>query len=99
MRRAVEAERRSTRRGVRIVLVVTVAMALGLDLLNPAYVAPYRTATGQLALVVVVGVFGCGFVWLQRLSRIPAASRFLVNPREFTKTDGSSSWNPRVEGV
>jgi Flp pilus assembly protein TadB len=77
MRRAVEAERRSTRRGVRIVLVVTVGMALGLDLLNPGYVAPYRTATGQLVLSVVVAIFGCGFVWLQRLARIPVAGRFL----------------------
>jgi hypothetical protein len=81
MRRAVEAERRSTRRGVRIVLVVTVAMALGLDLLNAAYVAPYRSTTGQLVLAVVVGVFGCGFVWLQRLSRIPTAARFLIGDR------------------
>ena len=81
MRRAIEAERRSTRRGVRIVLVVTIGMALGLDLLNPAYVAPYRTVTGQLMLAVVVAIFGCGFGWLQRLSRIPVASRFLGAPR------------------
>ena len=81
MRRAVEAERRATRRGVRIVVAVTVGMALGLRVLNPAYVAPYRTATGQLMLAVVVVVFGCGFVWLQRLSRIPTAARFLVGER------------------
>ena len=78
MRRAVEAERRSTRRGVRIVRGVTVSMALGLRLLNPSYAAPYRTATGQLVLAVVVAVFACGFVWLQRLSRIPVAGRFLA---------------------
>lgn len=79
MRRAVEAERRSTRRGVRIVLLVTIGMALGLQLLNPTYVAPYRTSVGQLVLAVVVTVFGCGFLWLQRLARIPVASRFLAN--------------------
>jgi Flp pilus assembly protein TadB len=77
MRRAVEAERRSIRRGVRIVVLITVAMALGLDVVNPGYVAPYRTTTGQLMLAVVVAVFGCGFVWLQRLARIPTAGRFL----------------------
>lgn len=81
VRRAVDAERRSTRRGVRIVVMVTVAMALGLDVLNPGYVAPYRTATGQLMLAVVVAVFGCGFIWLQRLARIPAAGRFLDRSR------------------
>lgn len=81
VRRAVDAERRSTRRGVRIVLIVTVVTALGLDLANPAYVAPYRTVTGQLVLAVVVAVFGCGFGWLQRLARIPVAGRFLTKDR------------------
>ena len=52
-------------------------MALGLGLLNPAYVAPYRTVTGQVVLAVVVAVFAVGFGWLQRLSRTPAAGRFL----------------------
>jgi hypothetical protein len=78
VRRAVEAERRSTRRGVRIVLVVTVTMALGLKVLNPGYVAPYHTATGQLVLAVVVAVFAAGFGWLQQLARLPMAGRFLV---------------------
>jgi hypothetical protein len=44
-------------------------------------VAPYRTSTGQLVLAVVVAVFGCGFMWLQRLARIPVASRFLADVR------------------
>jgi len=86
MRRAVDAERRSIRRGVRIVVVITVAMALGLDLVNPGYVAPYRTATGQLMLAVVVAVFGCGFIWLQRLARIPTAGRFLGPARPSVPT-------------
>ena len=80
IRRAVEAERRATRRGVRIVLSVTVVMALGLDLLNPDYVEPYRTVTGQLVLTLVVAVFIAGFLWLHRLARIPAPRRFLAAP-------------------
>ncbi len=80
MRRAVDADRRATRRGVQIVLAVTVAMALGLRLLNPDYVAPYATATGQLVLAAVVAVFAAGFVWLHRLSRFPAAQRILPDP-------------------
>jgi Flp pilus assembly protein TadB len=80
IRRAVEAERRATRRGVRIVLSVTVVMALGLKLLNPDYVEPYRTVTGQLVLTLVVAVFIAGFLWLHRLARIPAPRRFLAAP-------------------
>ncbi len=73
MRRSVEADRRATRRGVQIVLVVTVAMALGLQLLNPAYVAPYHSATGQLVLAVIVAVFAGGFLW-------PGWPAFLFDP-------------------
>ena len=76
-RRRIEAERRSTRRGVRIVLIVTVTMALGLRLLNPGYVEPYATPAGQLALAVVVGIFTIGFGWLHQLSTIPRPHRFL----------------------
>lgn len=79
MRRAVQADRRSTRRGVQIVLVVTVLMALGLRLLNPSYVAPYQSAVGQLVLAVVVGLFAAGFVWLHRLSRLPVPARFILS--------------------
>lgn len=78
VRRAIQADRRATRRGVQIVLAVTVGMALGLNLLNPGYVAPYRTPTGQLALAVVVAVFAVGFGWLHRLSRLPQPDRLLA---------------------
>jgi Flp pilus assembly protein TadB len=78
VRRAIQADRRATRRGVQIVLAVTVGMALGLNLLNPGYVAPYRTPTGQLALAMVVAVFAVGFGWLHRLSRLPQPERLLA---------------------
>ncbi len=87
VRRAVEAERRATRRGVQIVFGVTVGTALGLRLLNPDYLQPYHQVTGQLVLAVVVAVFAVGFVWLNRLARIPVPARFLANPGEFTTTD------------
>lgn len=77
VRRVIEAERRSTRRAVQIVVAVTVLTALGLCVGNPAYVAPYRTSAGQLMLLVVVAVFGSGFAWLARLSALPSTPRLL----------------------
>jgi Flp pilus assembly protein TadB len=76
-RRRIEADRQSVRRGVQVVVIVTVGMALGLLLLNPAYVAPYRAPTGQLVLAAVVAIFAVGFAWLRRLAEFRPPGRFL----------------------
>ena len=81
VRRAVLAERRSTRRAVQFVVTTTVVTALGLAVFNPGYVAPYRSVTGQRVLAVVVGIFTVGFAWLSRLSAMPSPARFLASPR------------------
>lgn len=76
-RRRIEADRRSVRRGVQVVVIVTVAMALGLLTLNPAYVAPYREPAGQVVLAAVVAIFAVGFGWLRRLAEFRPPGRFL----------------------
>lgn len=78
MRRRVEAERRSTRRSVQVVVGVTLGVAAMLILLNRQYVAPYTTVVGQLVLVVVIGLFGAGVAWLRRLARTESPERFLL---------------------
>ncbi|HVA60931.1 MAG TPA: type II secretion system F family protein [Mycobacteriales bacterium] len=77
VRRKVEADRRGTRRGVLIVMAVTITVGLGLALLNPGYVAPYRAPAGQLMLAVIVAVFTFGFGWLRRLSAPQPVVRLL----------------------
>ncbi|MCW2599472.1 MAG: type secretion system protein [Frankiales bacterium] len=77
VRRTIEAERRSTRRAVQIVIAVTLLTALGLSVGNPTYVQPYQSVTGQLVLAIVVAIFGIGFAWLSRLSALPSAPRIL----------------------
>jgi Flp pilus assembly protein TadB len=77
MRQRVNAGRRSTRRSVQIVMVVTVVFVLGLSLFNKPYVQPYSTALGQIVLLVILGLFGAGFFWLRRLSSFEVPERFL----------------------
>jgi Flp pilus assembly protein TadB len=79
LRRRVEAERRSTRRSVQIVVGITVGVAGLLTVLNPGYVAPYRSLLGQVVLVVVVALFAAGVAWLRRLARFEKPDRFLLN--------------------
>jgi Flp pilus assembly protein TadB len=77
MRRRVEANRRTTRRSVQIVVCVSVGVALLLAIGNREYVQPYRTFTGQLVMTIVVGLFAVGFIWLRRLARYETPQRFL----------------------
>lgn len=80
MRRKVNAERRSTRRSVQIVVAVSVGLALFMAVFNRGYVQPYNTAVGQIVLVVVVALYGAAFLWLRRLARFDEPERLLILP-------------------
>jgi len=79
MRRHVEAGRRSTRRSVRIVLLVILSVMGALAVLNRSYVAPYSSATGQLVLLVVGALLVAGLMWLRSLGMPPQTERFMVH--------------------
>lgn len=78
MRQRINAGRRSTQRSVQIIITVTLAFVLGLAVFNPTYLAPYRTAFGQLMMVLIIALFGAGIMWLRRLSRFEQPERFLL---------------------
>jgi len=78
MRRRIDAERRSTRRSVQMVVGITVGVAAMLVLLNRQYVAPYGSFVGQVVLTVVIALFAAGVAWLRRLARVQNAERFLL---------------------
>jgi Flp pilus assembly protein TadB len=77
MRQRVNAGRKGTRRSVQIVVGVTLLFIVGLAVFNPAYVAPYGTPAGQFMLLVIIGVFGAGVMWLRRLAAFETPARFL----------------------
>ncbi|GAA2031294.1 type II secretion system protein [Pseudokineococcus marinus] len=77
-RRRVEADRRSTRRSVLIIMLVTIAFTGGLAVFNRDYVEPYSSALGQLVLAVVVALFVAGFWWMRRLSSHVVPARLLT---------------------
>jgi Flp pilus assembly protein TadB len=78
VRGRIEAGRKSTRRSVQIIVGLTLVVVLGLTLLNRRYVTPYSTPSGQIALAIVFGVFGLGFLWLRRLAEFEVPERFLT---------------------
>ena len=79
VRRKVNAQRRSTRRGAQIVVGISVGLALGLALFNHAYVQVYDSATGQLVLCIVVALYAAGVMWMRALARFPVPERLLAS--------------------
>jgi Flp pilus assembly protein TadB len=77
MRRKVTAERRSTRRSVQIVILVSVGMALGLAGLDRTFLAPYSSPFGQLVLALIAALYGLGIWWLRRLAQFESPQRLL----------------------
>jgi tight adherence protein B len=79
-RRRISAGRAGMRRSVQLVVAITVGFAGFLAVFSRSYVAPYRSAGGQLALAVVAGLFAASFAWLRRLAAGDPAPPFLTGP-------------------
>ncbi|MEJ3742991.1 type II secretion system F family protein [Actinomycetes bacterium KLBMP 9797] len=78
-RREVEAKRTQPRFAVRFLTGMTL-LTLGYGLLNPEYMEPYGTATGQIVLIVLGGLFVGLLVWTRAMSLPPPPVRFLAIP-------------------
>ncbi|MFJ8813790.1 type II secretion system F family protein [Amycolatopsis thermoflava] len=78
MRMRVEAGRARTRTSVRVIVGTTLVFAVAVVLLNRSYMAAYDSATGQIVLLAIGGLFAAGFVWLNRIARMPQPDRFLA---------------------
>ncbi len=77
LRLRVEVSRASVRSGVRTVIVFSIAFAVGLALLAHSYLSPFGTTHGQLVLMVVGVLYGCGMTLMVSMSRPPAPVRLL----------------------
>jgi tight adherence protein B len=78
MRREIEADRAKPRSNVRVLVILTLALAIGMIAFAHGFLEPYGTAQGQLALIVVVSLFGIALGWLQHMVRQEIGDRLLV---------------------
>ncbi|MGW8439153.1 type II secretion system F family protein [Nocardiopsis sp. NPDC055879] len=76
----VSASRARVRSSVRIIAAATTIMLMGMVALNPAFLEPLSTMTGQLILGLVGGVWALSFFWLARLAAP------VEQPRPFSPT-------------
>lgn len=77
LRRKITASRAGDRRAVQLMLGIVLAVATFLVLFSHTYTAPYRTASGQLALAVVIGLFAISFAWMRKLASAKPPTPYL----------------------
>lgn len=77
MRSTINAKRAGPRFAVRFLTGMTVAV-LGYGALNPAYLRPYGTVTGQLILAVLAGIYVALMIWVRGLSLPDRPARLLA---------------------
>ena len=75
MRLRVESSRASARSGVRTITLFSVGFAGLIALVARAYLAPFGSASGQLALVLAGTLEAAGIVLMMRLVRVPPSPR------------------------
>jgi tight adherence protein B len=80
LRRHVTAGRASTRRASKIIVGITVGFATGMALFNPTFVQPYNSVTGQLVMLLVVGIFAGAFLLMRQLAGGDTSEPFLNAP-------------------
>lgn len=90
MRQRVEASRARTRTTMRVVVMTTLSFAGGLILFNPAFLAPYDSAVGQLVLLVIGALFTVAFTWLRRMARLEEPERFFTALEAISGSPGGS---------
>jgi tight adherence protein B len=84
MRRQIKAERAKPMNSIRGLVILTVVVWILSAVFLREYMAPYSSPSGQIALVVIVGVFALAMAWLRRLTRPVVGARFLVDPGAVT---------------
>jgi tight adherence protein B len=77
MRLRVEAGRARTRTSVKVIVGVTLGLALFLAVLNHGYLAQYSSPLGQFVLLVVGALFAAAFAWMAKITRPVQPARLL----------------------
>jgi tight adherence protein B len=77
MRLRIEASRARLRTAARVIVGILALVVVLLPLVSRTYLDPYGTASGQVVLVVVAGLFAGGCGLLERMAAIDLPERFV----------------------
>jgi tight adherence protein B len=82
----VETARTEAKTSARMVIIIVVIVGIGLYLFNRPLLEPFDRPAGQVVLLIVGAIWTFAAVWLQRLTRVPEATRVLRDDPSETRT-------------
>jgi Flp pilus assembly protein TadB len=76
--RRIDVARERPRAAMRYSALIIGVFVVGMVVFSGSYLAPYRSAVGQLVLLFVAAYWAAGFWWMQRMGRLAPVERFLA---------------------
>jgi hypothetical protein len=81
LRRKAAAKRAAERHACKLMIAITIGLATFLVIFAPIFIQPYRGATGQVMLAIVVALFAAAFAVMRKLSTPGRVLPFLPRDR------------------
>ena len=93
VQRQLRAEQAQGRLGAMVIAAMPICLLVVLRVVNPEYLAPYASISGQLLLSLLLGLIVAGYLWMLWILRLPESELKVL--QAFAKT---GKLDDRVEG-
>lgn len=80
VQRQVRAEQAQGRLGALVIAAMPICLLVVLRVVNPAYLAPYASLSGQLLLSLLLGLIAAGYLWMLWILRLPEPELGALRP-------------------
>ncbi len=80
VQRQLRAEQAQGRLGAMVIAAMPICLLLVLRVVNPGYLAPYSSLSGQLLLSLLLGLIVAGYLWMLWILRLPEPELGVLRP-------------------
>jgi Flp pilus assembly protein TadB len=94
VQRQLRAEQAQGRLGALVIAVMPVGLLMVLRVINPGYLAPYASLTGQLLLSLLLGLIVAGYLWMLWILRLSEPQLGALRPEATATGAGEPGRGP-----
>jgi tight adherence protein B len=80
VQRQLRAEQAQGRLGAMVIAAMPICLLVVLRVVNPEYLAPYASISGQLLLSLLLGLIVAGYLWMLWILRLPEPELKVLQP-------------------